>query len=43
MFGHIRANLWLLVLTLLICSVLYPARAVGYRPGDFPEQGAREA
>ena len=24
MFGHLRANLWLLVLTLLLCSVLYP-------------------
>src|SRR5580700_7112972 len=25
MWNHIRANLWLLVLTLLLCSVVYPA------------------
>jgi K+-transporting ATPase ATPase C chain len=24
MFSHLRANLWLLILTLLVCSVLYP-------------------
>ena len=24
MLGHLRANLWLLVLTLLLCSVVYP-------------------
>ena len=24
MGGHLRANLWLLVLTLVCCSVLYP-------------------
>lgn len=29
MLGHVRANLWLLVLTVLICSVLYPLVLLG--------------
>jgi K+-transporting ATPase ATPase C chain len=29
MFAHLRANLWLLVLTVLLCSVLYPLVLLG--------------
>src|SRR6266480_682559 len=29
MLGHLRASLWLLVLTVLICCVLYPAVLLG--------------
>lgn len=29
MLGHLRANLWLLVLTLVICSIIYPAALLG--------------
>lgn len=29
MMAHLRANLWLLVLTLLLCSVAYPAMLLG--------------
>ena len=29
MIAHIRANLWLLVLTVLLCSVLYPLVLLG--------------
>jgi K+-transporting ATPase ATPase C chain len=29
MLGHLRANLWLLVLSLLLCSVLYPLVLLG--------------
>ncbi|MBL8795438.1 MAG: potassium-transporting ATPase subunit C [Planctomycetia bacterium] len=29
MMAHLRANLWLLVMTLLICSVAYPAALLG--------------
>ena len=32
MHAHLRANLWLLVLTLLICCVLYPLVLLGHRP-----------
>ncbi len=34
--NHLRANLWLLVLTLLICSVLYPLVLLGIGQGLFP-------
>ncbi len=29
MFAHLRANLWLLILTVLLCSVLYPLVLLG--------------
>ena len=29
MSAHLRANLWLLVLTVLLCSVLYPLVLLG--------------
>ena len=29
MIAHLRANLWLLVLTVLLCSVLYPLALLG--------------
>jgi K+-transporting ATPase ATPase C chain len=38
MIQHIRANLWLLVLTLLICSALYPLILWGIGQAVFPEQ-----
>jgi K+-transporting ATPase ATPase C chain len=38
MLGHIRANLWLLGLTLLICSVLYPLALLGVGQVIFPSQ-----
>jgi K+-transporting ATPase ATPase C chain len=38
MFAHLRANLWLLVLTLAICSVLYPLALLGIGQAVFPHQ-----
>jgi K+-transporting ATPase ATPase C chain len=38
MSQHLRASLWLLVLTLLICSVLYPLVLWGIGQAVFPEQ-----
>lgn len=38
MLGHIRANLWLLVLTLLLCCVVYPAVLWGIGQGLFPNR-----
>jgi K+-transporting ATPase ATPase C chain len=38
MSKHIRANLWLLVFTLLMCSVLYPAVLLGIGKVFFPHQ-----
>jgi K+-transporting ATPase ATPase C chain len=35
---HLRANLWLLVLTLLICAVLYPLVLWGIGQAIFPHQ-----
>ena len=38
MFQHLRANLWLLVLTVLICCVLYPAVLLGIGQTLFREK-----
>ena len=38
MFAHLRANLWLLVLSLLICSVLYPLVLLGIGQSIFHNQ-----
>src|SRR5262245_31109475 len=38
MATHLRANLWLVALTLLICSVLYPATLLGLGQTVFPNQ-----
>ncbi|HEV3083410.1 MAG TPA: potassium-transporting ATPase subunit C [Gemmataceae bacterium] len=38
MFAHLRANLWLLVLSLLICSVLYPLVLLGIGQSIFHTQ-----
>ncbi|MBV8346672.1 MAG: potassium-transporting ATPase subunit C [Mycolicibacterium sp.] len=38
MFGHVRANLWLVVLSLLLCCVLYPLAVLGIARAFFPEQ-----
>jgi K+-transporting ATPase ATPase C chain len=38
MLRHFRANLWLLVLTLLLCSVLYPALLLAFGQTLFPHQ-----
>jgi K+-transporting ATPase ATPase C chain len=40
MSGHLRANLWLLGLTLLVCCVLYPLALWGVGKTIFPEQAA---
>ncbi len=39
MTGHLRANLWLLVLTLVLCCVLYPLVLWGIGRAVFPDQG----
>lgn len=38
MLGHLRANLWLLVLTVVICSVLYPSALWIIGQKVFPNQ-----
>jgi potassium-transporting ATPase KdpC subunit len=38
MLSHLRANLWLVLLTLLLCSVLYPALLLGIGQTIFPDQ-----
>ena len=38
MFSHLRANLWLLVLTVLVCSVLYPLVLWGIGQTVFSEK-----
>ncbi len=38
MSQHVRANLWLLVLTLVLCSVLYPLALLGVGQTLFPRQ-----
>ena len=38
MLQHIRANLWLLVLTLLLCSVIYPLILLGVGQAVFPDK-----
>src|SRR5437879_1504570 len=38
--SHLRANLWLLVLTVLICCVLYPAVLWGIGQVLFPNEAA---
>ena len=40
MGAHLRANLWLLVLTVILCCVLYPAALWGIGQAFFPEQAA---
>ena len=40
MFGHIRANLVLLVLTVTACCILYPLVLLGVGRAIFPEQAA---
>ncbi len=40
MTGHLRANLWLLVLTLVLCCVLYPLVLWGIGRAAFPDQAA---
>ena len=38
MFAHLRANLWLLVLTVLLCSVLYPLVLLGIGQAVFHDK-----
>jgi K+-transporting ATPase ATPase C chain len=38
MLGHLRANLWLLVLSLFICCVLYPLAVLGIAKVFFPNE-----
>lgn len=38
MFAHLRANLWLLVLTVLLCSVLYPLVLLGIGQAIFHDK-----
>src|SRR3954469_20994333 len=38
MFAHLRANLWLLVLTVLICCVVYPLALWAAGQASFPNQ-----
>jgi potassium-transporting ATPase KdpC subunit len=38
MMAHLRANLWLLVLTVLICSVLYPLALLGIGQAVFRDK-----
>jgi K+-transporting ATPase ATPase C chain len=38
MTNHLRANLWLLLLTVGVCSVLYPLTLLGIGQTVFPEQ-----
>ena len=38
MSAHLRANLWLLALTVLLCSVLYPLVLLGIGQTMFHEQ-----
>src|SRR5262245_14738829 len=38
MSGHVRANLWLLVLSFLICSVLYPLALYGVGQAVFRDK-----
>ena len=42
MFSHLRANLWLLVLTLILCTRVLPAHALGGRKDVLPAPGGRE-
>ena len=37
MLAHVRANLWLLALTVLLCSVIYPLALWGVGQAAFPE------
>lgn len=38
MFAHLRANLWLLVLTVVVCCVVYPLALYGVGQALFPSQ-----
>src|SRR5690348_8548827 len=38
MSSHLRSNLWLLGLTVVLCSVLYPLALLGVGQAVFPEQ-----
>jgi K+-transporting ATPase ATPase C chain len=38
MLGHLRANLWLLVLTIVICCVAYPLLLLGIGQTIFPDR-----
>lgn len=38
MLGHLRGNLWLLVLSLLVCCVLYPLAVLGIARAFFPAE-----
>src|SRR5262245_34836021 len=38
MSSHVRANLWLLVLSVVICSILYPAALLGIGQTMFREK-----
>src|SRR5271157_4718307 len=38
MLGHLRGNLWLLALSLLVCCVLYPLTVLGIAKVFFPHQ-----
>lgn len=38
MLAHVRANLWLLALTVVLCTVLYPLALWGVGQAVFPEQ-----
>jgi K+-transporting ATPase ATPase C chain len=38
MIAHLRANLWLLLLTVLLCSVLYPLVLLGIGQAVFPHK-----
>src|ERR1017187_3626513 len=38
MSSHLRANLWLLVLTMLLCSVLYPLALLGIGQAVFHDK-----
>src|SRR5271157_5336945 len=38
MLGHLRGNLWLLALSLLICCVLYPLTVLGIAKVFFPHE-----
>ena len=38
MLGHLRGNLWLLVLSLIVCCVLYPLAVLGIAKVFFPNE-----
>src|SRR5260370_36943103 len=40
MSTHLRANLWLLLLTVVMCSVLYPLVLWGFGQAAFPHHAA---